>query len=63
MEYSDEELKRWWNGVSKSEQMEILATMIELMYNPAFAISLSKQYETGRPFSAKQIAAIRKWEK
>lgn len=62
MIYTDEELRRWWAGLSKRDQIELLATMTVKMEYSAFAQSLSLQYSKGREFSPKQLAAIRKWQ-
>lgn len=63
MIHSDDELQLWWKRLSRAEQSDLLATMIDKMSNPDFAISLSERYESGEEFSAKQLAAIRKWHR
>lgn len=62
MIYGDEENKRWWEGLTHPERMEILGTMADKAHSPEFALSLAKWYEDGKRFSPKQLAAIRKWE-
>lgn len=61
MLYSDEELKRWWAGLSKQAQLELLAVMLDKMNHSDFAMSLASQYSRGFSFSPKQLAVIRKW--
>jgi hypothetical protein len=62
MIYSDEELKRWWHGLSETRRVEILARMVDKMDNPDFALSLSNQYAMRLSFTPKQLASIRKWD-
>lgn len=67
MEYSDDENRRWWDKLTKQDQLEILGTMVEKMgkqdaaFTDSFAVSLTKQYQRGQHFSPRQLAAIRKW--
>lgn len=63
MIYTDEkeENQRWWTGLSRMARIEILALMVYRSQIPDFAISLTRQYEEGKEFSPKQLAAIRKW--
>lgn len=61
MIYTDEQLKRWWSGLSKQDQREILGTMCDKMAHKDFALSLSRQYQQGKEFSPSQLHHIRKW--
>lgn len=63
MVYSDDENKRWWEGLGKTGQAEILGLMLEKTEGSDFAFSLSVQYQSGKALSPKQLAAIRKWDK
>ncbi len=70
MEYSDDENRRWWDSLTKYDQMKILDLMIEKMnyakpspFQDSFAVSLSEQYERGQHFSPRQLMVIRKWGK
>jgi len=68
MEYSNDENRRWWDNLTKTDQLDILATMVEKTgkqdssFTDSFAVSLTKQYERGQFFSPRQLAAIRKWQ-
>lgn len=61
MIYTDEELRRWWQGLSKQAQLETLQLMLDRMENSDFALSLIEQYRGGRALSPKQLAIVRKW--
>lgn len=63
MMYKPGELTKWWDGLSKQDHIEVLATMVDKMREPSFALSLSRQYDEGRVFSEPQLAAIRKWHR
>jgi hypothetical protein len=63
MIYSNEELLRWWKGLAKSAQLDLLARMVDRMSDPTFALSLVAQYERGKDFTPNQLAAIRKWDR
>lgn len=63
MTYTDEELKRWWDGLGHSGQAGLLGHMLSQSSNTDFAASLCRQYADGKPFSPKQLAAIRKWDR
>lgn len=64
MQYSEEELKRWWAGLSKQAQLELLATMQDKMGPGSIGESFFRQnvmYNGMRQFTPKQLAVIRKW--
>ena len=65
MIYSDEELKKWWQGLSVTDQRMTLQLMLEKATGPSFknfAESLKDQWAKGiRPFTPGQLASIRKW--
>jgi hypothetical protein len=61
MLYGDEELKRWWAGLTRHDQKELLAIMLDKMESKALARSLIGWYELGRPFTPAQLQAIREW--
>ena len=63
MIYSDGELRRWWAEKSKLEKAELLGLMIEKSSSPNFALSLSRQVESGAELTPKQLQAVRKWER
>ncbi len=68
MIYSDEELKKWWADLAQSTKSDLIATMVDKMSHSEFALSLANQYAdhargVGCPFSPKQLAAIRKWQR
>ncbi len=61
MLYTDDELRRWWEKLSKIEQRDTLEVMVEKMTGSQMAKNFLDQYERGHPFSPKQLGAIRKW--
>jgi hypothetical protein len=60
MIYSDAELVRWWAGLSKFCQAQIMATILE-RGDRHYADPLVNQYHAGKEFTPKQLASIRKW--
>jgi hypothetical protein len=63
--YTEAELKRWWLGLSKSEQSEILDRIEEKAHSPtlrAMAENIRKQggYYQPPPY---QLQALRQWGK
>lgn len=63
MIYSDGELKRWWANKSETERVEILTNMLDKSHKKDFPMSLAKQMEEGKAFSAKQLTYIRVWDR
>ena len=65
MEYTEEELKRWWEKLAKHDRTEILATMADKGndFVREMAFSFARLIEHGRALSPKQLAAVRKWAK
>jgi murein L,D-transpeptidase YafK len=64
MLYSDKELLNWWKGLARSDQEASLNRMVKRARTyeyRLFAQDLRKQYDSGKPFSPKQLAIIRKW--
>jgi len=62
MIYTERELKEWWTRKAKSAQRDILDRMLEVT-GSEFANSLMDRWLDSEPFSEKQLAAIRKWDR
>ena len=66
MIYSDEENFRWWKGLTKSDQEDLLIRMHDNANSSgyaSFASSLQDQWRNNVTLTAKQVAAIRKWDR
>ena len=66
MIYSDTENLEWWKRLADSDKVDILTAMFDQASTKefrAFVVSVTERYEMGKPLTASQIGAIRKWAK
>lgn len=66
MNYTDVELKRWWDGLAEAARQELLQKMVENAKDEIFcefAMSLRSQWDLRKSLSPRQLAAIKKWER
>jgi len=63
MIYSDDELRRWWKGLTHGDRAEILDVIDQRSSARAWVQNLNDTYAGGLEFTPAQLAAMRKWEK
>lgn len=66
MIYSDQENRRWWNGLSKQDQSEIFDRILETVTMPKvreFYETLVQIWERGSQLSDANLANLRKWDR
>lgn len=66
MIYSDAENERWWKGLTKGDQEELLETMHFKASTPGFrdfVQSVWDRWKANVTLSPKELAALRKWDK
>lgn len=64
--YTYEENLRWWNGLSKQAQSELLDKILEKANSPGvkkWAESLVELWERGSTLTEKNLASLRKWDR
>lgn len=64
--YTDEENKRWWNGLSKYDQREIFGKILANANSLGvvrWAEELVTIWENGEVFPSKSLAFLRKWDR
>lgn len=66
MQYTDQELKAWWNLLSNVDKNDIFVKMKTHAPSESFAEfadSLHAQWGDNKELSPRQLASIRKWDK
>jgi hypothetical protein len=64
--YTSEELKRWWDALSRTRQREIFDTMVDKAWTEGsrkFAESLMRQWDLGVELSYRQLLCLKRWDK
>lgn len=63
--YSDAENRRWWNGLTKADQSDLLGKIVEKAnsdYVRQWAEATLELWERGSFLTDKVLASIRKWD-
>lgn len=66
MIYTDQENLLWWKGLSEGEQHDLFELMESKATSPGFVDfvqSVRDRWDAGVTLSAKELAAIRKWDR
>lgn len=66
MIYTDDENKRWWSGLTKLDQGELIEKIIEKAFNSgvkSWAESVMNIWERGGDLDSKTLASLRKWDR
>jgi hypothetical protein len=66
MIYTDSENRRWWDGLTKKEQTDLLELIVEKATTPKvndWAETLLHIHNHGGKLTDKNLASIRKWAK
>lgn len=62
MIYTDEENKRWWEGLSNTARIELFDVIEQKTGGDSqFLKSIDEQWARGEKLTPKQLAALRKW--
>jgi hypothetical protein len=61
MQYTDEELKHWWRGLTRSDQVELLDEIDEKSNSDAIRISAGRLRARPNDPSAKDLILVRRW--
>lgn len=65
MLYTEDENKRWWDGLGRTAQFELFDRIIANAQPGVrkWAESLVEIWERGTPLSNKNLASLRKWDR